>query len=223
MPRKQKKHHFIYLTTNVLTGRFYVGMHSTDNLEDGYMGSGQILWRSIKKYGQGNHKVEIIEHLHSREELQKREKEIVNENLLLDPLCMNLKIGGNGGWDHLQKDDKYFAIRSRNGKIFGSVNGANALNKLTSEDRSDRAKEDWAKNRETKLEALLKFTSIAANSDAAKEKKRETWKSNKFQQGENNSQFGTCWIFNDSINKAIKIKKDDLPQWLTQGWKLGRK
>ena len=97
MPRKQKQYHFIYKTTNVLTNKFYVGMHSTDDLEDGYFGSGKRLWYSIRKYGKENHKCEIVEFCSSREELKNREAEIVNEELLLDSMCMNLKLGGEGG------------------------------------------------------------------------------------------------------------------------------
>ena len=40
-------------------------------------------------------------------------------------------------------------------------------------------------------------------------------------QGESNSQFGTCWINNQ--NEAKKIKNDDLPYWLDLGWVKGRK
>lgn len=39
--------------------------------------------------------------------------------------------------------------------------------------------------------------------------------------GENNSQFGTCWITKDEINK--KIKKEDLETYLLDGWLKGRK
>ena len=42
---------FIYKTTNLINGKYYIGMHSTDNLEDVYIGSGKRLWFSIKNYG----------------------------------------------------------------------------------------------------------------------------------------------------------------------------
>ncbi|MFA9263238.1 MAG: hypothetical protein ACEQSB_08035, partial [Undibacterium sp.] len=65
---KQKKYHYIYKTTCKITNKFYVGMHSTDNLEDGYLGSGKILGYSRKKHGDENHVREILEYLPSRVE-----------------------------------------------------------------------------------------------------------------------------------------------------------
>ena len=62
----------------------------------GYMGSGKKLWLSINKYGKENHQTEILEHCFNRKDLALREKEIVNEELLEDIMCMNLCIGGHG-------------------------------------------------------------------------------------------------------------------------------
>jgi len=95
---KQKKYHYIYKTTCSVTGKFYVGMHSTDNLEDGYLGSGKILGYSRLKHGDENHVKEILEFCSSRDELKQREKDIVNEELLNHPLNINLKYGGEGEW-----------------------------------------------------------------------------------------------------------------------------
>ena len=101
---KQKKYHYIYKTTCSITGKFYVGMHSTDNLEDGYLGSGKILGYSRHKYGDENHVKEILEYLPSRIVLKEREKEIVNEELLAQPLNINLKYGGEGGTHGKEKE-----------------------------------------------------------------------------------------------------------------------
>ena len=81
-------------------------MHSTDNLEDDYIGSGKILKYSIVKHGRENHRKEILEYCSSRGELKQREKEIVNEELLTDPLNINLKYGGEGGSNGLSLDTR---------------------------------------------------------------------------------------------------------------------
>lgn len=56
------------------------------------------MWHSIRKYGKENHICEIQEHWFSRKDLALREKEIVNEELLEDLMCMNLCLGGEIGF-----------------------------------------------------------------------------------------------------------------------------
>ena len=58
---QRRKYHYIYKTTCKLTNRYYYGMHSTDNLEDGYKGSGTRLKYSINKHGLENHCCEKLE------------------------------------------------------------------------------------------------------------------------------------------------------------------
>jgi len=94
--KNQKKFHFIYKTTNLLSGRYYIGMHSANSLEDGYLGSGVYLRRSLNKYGKENHIREILELCESREELKSREEEIVNLQEIAKKECMNLMVGGRG-------------------------------------------------------------------------------------------------------------------------------
>lgn len=109
MARKEKKYHFIYKTTNLLNGKYYFGMHSTDDLNDGYLGSGKYLRRSIKKYGKRNFKIEHLEFFSDREMLIEGEKNFINETLLKEPLCMNLREGGSGtsiGTEHSEEVKK---------------------------------------------------------------------------------------------------------------------
>lgn len=89
--------YFIYKTTCNITNRYYIGMHKTHRLTDGYVGSGTLLKRSIQKHGKENHTTEIIEYCENEIELAKKEELIVNTELLKDNLCMNLKTGGRGG------------------------------------------------------------------------------------------------------------------------------
>jgi hypothetical protein len=90
MSQKQKKYHFIYKTTDTRNGNFYIGMHSTENLKDGYVGSGTRLKHLIYKHGKEIFNMEILEFLPNRKSLKEREIEIVNSDLLLEKKCMNL-------------------------------------------------------------------------------------------------------------------------------------
>lgn len=208
--RKQKKYHYIYKTTNVVNSKYYIGMHSTDNLNDGYIGSGKRLWNSINYHGKNNHKCEILEYCKDRKELIKREEEIVNEQLLCEDLCMNLRVGGTGGISneehHLKMREgsrKWLLNRWENADEEFKIRFKNILlNNSKKAHKKGRIKYDTFKGKK--------------HSDLTKQKISESMKSKG--EGETNSQFGLCWITNESENK--KIKKGDL---IPKGWRLGRK
>ena len=215
MPRKPKKYHFIYKTTNLVNNKFYVGMHSTDNLEDGYVGSGKRLGYSIRKYGLENHKFEILEFLPSREELKKREAEVVNEELLGHPLCMNLKFGGEGGWEFVNSSMTNEERKARQKR------GAEKANQSMNEDpilRCQRIERNSKGMRQKQAEGKIRHDTFTgrSHSEEAKEKMRKPKNV-----GEANSQFGTCWICNG--DEAKKIKKEELQSWIAKGWSKGRK
>lgn len=92
------KCNYLYRTTNILTGSYYIGVHRTDRpIEDGYLGSGNALLCAIQKYGKHNFKHEIIQLFESYEECLEAEKKYLTEEILSDPKCYNLKAGGKGG------------------------------------------------------------------------------------------------------------------------------
>lgn len=94
----------IYKTTNILNGKYYIGKHKTNNLDDKYLGSGIALQGAIKKYGRKNFIKEILFLFDTEEEMNLKESEIVNEAFCSNRNNYNLALGGQGGVGHLHKD-----------------------------------------------------------------------------------------------------------------------
>jgi group I intron endonuclease len=94
----------IYQTTNLTNGKIYIGYHSTEDLNDQYLGSGKILKQAIDRVGVENFKREILYVFPTKEEALQKEREIVNEEFLQRDGVYNIKLGGEGGWDHTHND-----------------------------------------------------------------------------------------------------------------------
>jgi hypothetical protein len=91
-----KQFHYVYLTTNLINGKHYVGDHSTDNLDDGYLGSGNII-NAFKKYGKQNFKKEILEYFNERNEAFLNQEKYIKEYNTLVPNGYNISpMGGLG-------------------------------------------------------------------------------------------------------------------------------
>jgi hypothetical protein len=86
--------YIIYKTTNLINNKTYIGIHQTNNINDGYLGSGLAMEKAIKKYRKENFKREILEECNSYDELLEREKFYVDEKWVKDRMNYNLKTGG---------------------------------------------------------------------------------------------------------------------------------
>lgn len=87
-------YHIVYLTTNLINNKIYIGIRSTYNLNDGYLGSGTLLRKSIKKYGKDNFKRQILYYCLSRIEALHIESQIVDKNFIKRTNVYNLTLGG---------------------------------------------------------------------------------------------------------------------------------
>lgn len=92
---KEKNHNYFYKITNLLNGKYYYGIHSTNNLNDGYFGGGERLSKAIKKYGKENFTKEIIIDYSTRKEASDHEKLIVTIELVKCEDCYNCRTGGD--------------------------------------------------------------------------------------------------------------------------------
>lgn len=91
------KYHFVYKTVCKSNGKYYIGKHSTSNLDDGYLGSGKLLKQALKKYSKENFVREILCFCSSEEEVYLKEHEIVTQEVVDDEMSYNMKLGGEGG------------------------------------------------------------------------------------------------------------------------------
>ena len=99
--------HTVYKTTNLITKDIYIGVHSSTNPNDEYLGSGLRIKRSIEKYGVENFTKEILFIFKTKEECYLKEREIVTEDFILLDNTYNIKPGGMGSkglkWTKKQK------------------------------------------------------------------------------------------------------------------------
>jgi len=80
-----------------------------------------------------------------------------------------------------------------------------------------RTKYNFAVNKDFQKEMTERSMSPEAIS-----KRKDTYKSIKHQQGQSNSQFGTCWIYHNEYGNK-KIKQNELDNYLSLGYSKGRK
>ena len=216
MARKERKYHYIYKITCLKNNRYYIGMHSTDNLEDGYMGGGKRIKNSVKKHGKDAHKKEILEFFESRELLRQREIELVNEELLNDPMCINLNKGGDGGW--LKEWSTKGAI-SANEKNWRDTKFIEKMK----ESSSKTFKKLWSdpKGRERFIEICKKSFKGKKHTEEAKKNIGEA--NSAHQKGIGNSQYGKIWIYNDDLEINKKVNEKELENMINIGFKKGMK
>ena len=218
-------YYYIYQITNLVNNKIYVGVHKTKNIDDGYMGSGKVISAAIQKHGAENFKKDILEFFDTAEAMYAREVEIVTDEFLLREDTYNLRRGGTGGFDYINKE-------GLNG--FSDVNvarkGRDATNKILEERYGSNWKTEISKlaylasqtpeaKEKNKRTRELNGTTVVVgqmNSIEARAKRKETFKKIGFQQGEKNSQFGK----RSHTNIITLEKKKFKPELAPEGWVL---
>lgn len=89
-----KKYHFTYITTNIINNKKYVGDHSTNDVDDGYLGSGLYLKKAIKKYSKENFKKEIVSFHKTKKDAFNEQEKLITEHNSIRPNGYNISPTG---------------------------------------------------------------------------------------------------------------------------------
>jgi len=215
----------IYKTTNKVNGKIYIGCHKTNNLDDGYLGSGKLLGRAIEKYGVENFEKEILHIFNKASEMFEMESELVNEEFVKRDDTYNLNEGGYGGFNFINENNLNIDLKKQ---IERNPELCEIASKKGNETKSKKWENDkeWAKKyRKSISKGLMKFYKDGGrggftgkqHSTEFKEQLSAVMKEKS--KGENNSQYGTMWICNIELKENKKIKKNEE---IPEGWMLGR-
>lgn len=93
---KKKLYFFVYIIRNKITGEYYKGQHSTDNLFDGYLGSGTRLKNALKQYGKDAFERKIVLFLPDLKMAKWAEQLFITQEDTRNPMCYNCLGGGSG-------------------------------------------------------------------------------------------------------------------------------
>lgn len=216
-------YYIIYKITNLINNKIYIGKHMTNDINDGYMGSGKCIRAAISKYGKENFSKEIISYHSNYEEMNIMESTLVNKEFIEQDNNYNLSLGGYGGWHYVNKNSL---------NLYG-LNGDyehGGKNLLPASEIMELMKLNGTYNEyRQKLSIIQKNTykngkvpGMLGNphSNETKEKMKKTFKDINHQQGESNSQYGTMWIYNIELQINKKVPKNYV---LEDGWYFGRK
>ena len=197
----------VYKITNNLNGRYYIGIHQTEDLNDKYFGSGSVIIAAVKKYGRSNFTKEYLAIFENKEDMIAMEIQLVTEAFIQLEETYNLRIGGiyYGGEPHSDERKAKIGAASARSWAEGRMDHIIPKMRATFQERAKAGVHNsfLGKKHSEKTIAIL----------SAKAKKRT---------GSKNSSFGSKWMHNRKLRITTKVRGPEVDQLLSQGWKFGR-
>jgi hypothetical protein len=193
-----------------VNGKTYVGKHKTDDLDDGYMGSGKLLKAAIRKHGLENFVKEILEVHETEEAMNEAEARLVE----LGPNSYNLCPGGQGGWGYVNENGLNDTEKKRAAALKSFPKAQERQRFLL---KNDEAYRNRFRHRisEGQKGRIGSFTG-RRHTEEAKMKMQMIDRTR-----DRNSQWGTRWM---NLNGAPKkVRAEEVDTYVNLGYVFGRK
>jgi hypothetical protein len=190
---------------NNVNNKFYIGVHKTKDIDDGYYGSGHSIKAAIEKYGKENFTKEILHIFKNSKKAFRKEREIVNEQLINNENCYNIKEGGHGGFEHIRKAGLH---KSSKGKKIIHHPLHNKQTKVDPKYLDKYFNQGWVLGfKPNSLKKMSESGKIKIQSEEHKKKNSESKK-------------GCTRMLNPFTNKMKFVKKELVNEYLNNGFSL---
>jgi len=218
--RSRPDHYLVYKVTNLLNGMYYYGQHTTSNPLDDYMGSGLLLENAKNKYGVDNFLKTILFDFDNREDMNRKEIELLPTSSLYhnNPMCYNLAAGGNGGNLGPEVSKKISeAISGEKNGMYGKKLSPESLQKISEKLKGhpNYNHGGWSQTEDTKRRISESHIGMG-HTEESKQKLREA------RAKQTNlvldSQKGKHWYYDPNTGNEALLFDCDVPN----GWVLGR-
>lgn len=206
----------------MMTGKIYLGVHGTDDIDDGYLGSGKFLLLAIKKYGKENFVRQVIHIFDDEEIAYALEKEVVDQKFILRKDVYNCTFGGRSGGKRVltEKGLKNLRNAGRKAQAIACPKRLKDLkDPIFKEKYGTRISNGLNRYHSKRISQGIKIV----RSGPACEKQSKTMKERGYLKGVNNPGYGTRLVYNDKLRKNKRVKKEDFDAYLEKGWFPGMK
>ena len=204
--------YIVYKVENKINKKIYIGVHKTENINDEYLGSGDLIIKAITKYGKENFKKTIISIFDKEKDAYFFESQIINNEFIKNPNTYNIRLGGDGGSGG-KRVHKKISESLKGRRRWWDTKSKSQIQKIINK-RINTIYEKYGKDG---------FSTFSDRQHTEETKNKMKLSHKGKHKGIKNSQYGTVWIYSEKLKINKKIKKSELDTWKADGWKKGRK
>lgn len=231
----------IYMITNNLTGKSYIGQScKNEKLFENYFGGGHYIRRSVKKYGKQNFsKIILKDKICCQTALDMYEIYFIRKYNTIIPHGYNISKGGDGGNLGPEVNKRIsVALKALGRKMTeenkqrliaintGRKHTPEAIAKITAASTGRKMPEHMKINLSNARKGIIfsdehkqNLSKSHIGHKRSKESVEKTRNANKIKMlTDANVARGTCWISNDELKLCSRIKKEKLEYYMKQGW-----
>lgn len=209
---------YIYLTTNLVNGKLYVGQHISSAFDSKYKGSGKALINAFHKYGKDNFETHIICECENIEELNAMEMHFIEEYSSTNKdIGYNIRTGGNNSpWDN---DTKKKMSDSAKGKVFSNESRIKMSRSKIGNHNNHACNRGkcWVNNGVEQFfvspELVEHYSNLGYKRGMIPKTAEELDSYRKL--------FSDRVFINNSFNEKY-VHKDEVPGYISEGWVVGR-